>query len=71
MEVPKPPRTFSPLLVNAEGRWTIHHYARTESVLVAQHDELADGSVRIHQVTATALIYRCSQTGAERRWGIQ
>ncbi len=68
---PKPPKTFSSLLVNAENDLTIHHYARTEHVVVTLRYELADGSIREHPVTALALIYRCSQTGAERRWGIQ
>lgn len=36
-----------------------------------QKVELADGSIRAHAVTGAALIYTCSETGEERRWGIE
>ncbi len=63
--------TSSPLLVNAEGRWTVHHFQRIEPVRIAVSHELATGEVRVLGAAANALIYKCAETGVERRWGLQ
>ncbi len=61
----------SPILVNADGRPTVHHFARLEPVEVVVAHELVDGTSRLTRSTGQALIYTCSETGAERVWGCQ
>lgn len=66
------PSTKTALLRNAEGRWTIHHYLRTEyNTPITIREELADGAIHERAATGAAFVFSCSQTGAERRYGIQ
>lgn len=66
------PQTKTALLVNSLGQWTIHHYLRTEyGTPVTIREELADGHIHERISTGAAFIFSCSQTGAERRYGIQ
>lgn len=66
-----PPKTLSPLLVNAENDLTIHHYTRTDRAVANTVHELATGKTTSRPTTGDALIYTCSVTGAERRWGFE
>ncbi len=65
------PKTTSPILVNAEGRPTVHHFLRAEPVQIVVTSELATGEIRLLGAAATAFVYQCAETGAERRWGCQ
>lgn len=60
----------SPILINAEGRPTVHHFQRIEPAQVIVVHELATGENRLTGATVTASIFKCAETGIERRWGV-
>jgi hypothetical protein len=64
------PTRRSPILVNHQGRATRHRFVRFEAAIVTVRDELADGALNSREVSATAHVYACTETGIERRWGL-
>jgi hypothetical protein len=56
------PETTEAWLPNARGKWTRHVYVRLDEALYVSSTGSRD--------VARVLIYRCTDTGAERRWGI-
>lgn len=58
-----PPETTTALLMNPEKRRTWHTYVRSERVAYITADRTVGG-------LGTAHIFVCSETGAERRYGM-
>jgi hypothetical protein len=58
---PKPERVWV-RIPNAENKWTLHEYVRTEREPDPEYGDLAP---------QWAFIFRCAETGAERKYGVQ
>lgn len=62
------PETPRAKLRLADGRWTWHAFVRYEDVPA---EDLLGGPGPVGLRPGRALIYRCEETGVERRWGLE
>lgn len=58
------PEGRSPILVNRAGQATRHKYDHTEEVPAIGPDGKPDGTGYVH-------VFRCTETGALRRYGME
>lgn len=73
--VPTPDTRVAWLYNRERGRWTLHDYRRTERakfrLAESSVEARAKEGVKRSTVSCWAHVFRCRESGVERRWGVE